>query len=79
MFREILDRLDGPVVRNLRVESDATLTINVVPFECMASGMVSEAEIRRKVLQETALEAHVVDSETSEDPAGDDSPDEGAL
>lgn len=30
MFREILDRLDGPVVRGLKIESESTLVINVV-------------------------------------------------
>jgi hypothetical protein len=80
MFREILDRLDGPIVRNLKVESEATLVINVVPLYPLLDGRVSpqtlEAELRRKALQEAALEVEVVDDETSGSPAGDASPDE---
>ena len=80
MFREILDRLDGPIVRNLKVESEEKIVINVVPLYPLLDGRVSpqtlEAELRRKALQEAALEVEVVDDETSGSPAGDASPDE---
>lgn len=75
MFREILDRLDGPIVRNLKVESEEKLTIFIVPLDALMDGMVTpqalEAELRRKALQDAALEAEVVDDETSGSPAGD--------
>lgn len=81
MFREILDRLDGPIVRNLKVESEATLTINIVPLYAMLDGKrapaLLEAELRRKALQAATLDAEVIEDETSRSPAGDASPDEG--
>jgi hypothetical protein len=81
MFREILDRLDGPIVRNLKVESEEKITINVVPYEAMLQGKrapeLPGAELRRKALQAAVLEAEIVEDETSGSPAGDASPDEG--
>ena len=81
MFREILDRLDGPIVRNLKVESEATLVINVVPLYPLLDGRVSpqtlEVERRRRALQAATLDAEVIEDETSGSPAGDASPDEG--
>ena len=81
MFREILDRLDGPIVRNLKVESEEKLTINVIPLDALLDGKVSpqafEVERRRRALQGAALEVEVVDDETLGSPGGDASPDEG--
>ena len=81
MFREILDRLDGPIVRNLKVESEATLVINVVPLYPLLDGRVSpqtlEVERRRRALQAATLDAEVIEDETSGSPAGDAAPDEG--
>ena len=81
MFREILDRLDGPIVRNLKVESEATLSINIVPLYAMLDGKrapeLLEAELRRKALQAATLDAEVIEDETSGSPAGDAAPDEG--
>ena len=81
MFREILDRLDGPIVRNLKVESEEKIVINVVPLYPLLDATVSpqtlEVERRRRALQAAALEAEIVEDETSRSPGGDASPGEG--
>ncbi len=81
-FREILDRLEGPVVKNLKVQSETEFVINVLPYDQPEPPKAStdaalDRELRRKALQASALEAHVVDFDTSGDLAADGSPDEG--
>ena len=78
-FREILDRLEGPVMKSLKVESEEKLTINIISLDALLDGKVSphEAEQRRKALQAAALEAEIVDEETEVSPVGDATPDEG--
>ncbi len=67
-------------MKSLKVQSEAELTINIVPYESMVQGLVSPeaaAEVRRKALQASALDVRVVDYEEQEEPAADGSPDEG--
>ena len=80
------DRLEGKVPQAMSVKSEATLTIEVidraVQLEMLraarqAASPLLEAELRRKALREVALEAEVVEDETSGSPARDASPDEG--
>lgn len=82
MFREILDRLDRPVVRNLKFDSEEKITISIVPLDVHLDGRVSpealEAERRRKALQGAVLEAEVVEDGMSEGPASEASSDEEA-
>ena len=77
-FEAVTDRLEGKVPQQVRGES--TLEIRVVPyrFELADAGRpMLEADLRHKALRDAALEAEIVDSETSGSPAGDASPDEG--
>jgi hypothetical protein len=73
-FREILDRLEGPVMKSLKVESEEKLTINIIDRDVQLA-MLRAAN--RKALQGAALEAEIVDEETEVSPVGDATPDEG--
>ncbi len=50
-FRETLDRLEGPVLRNLKVQSEAGLTVVVVPYEGLLQGKVSPLEAELLLLR----------------------------
>jgi hypothetical protein len=75
-FREILDRLEGPVMKSLKVESEEKLTINIIDRDVQLD-MLRAAN--RKALQGDALEVEIVDDETSESPAGDATPHEPGV
>jgi hypothetical protein len=78
-FREILDRLEGPVMKSLNVKSEGELTVNIVPLDALLDGLISpqENERRRRALQSAAIEAEIVDDEIEEGPSGDVTTDEG--
>jgi hypothetical protein len=78
-FREILDRLEGPVMKSLKVESEEKLTVCLVSLDAMLDGKISphENERRRRALQSAAIEAEIVADETEEGPSGDATSDEG--
>jgi hypothetical protein len=74
-FREILDRLEGPVMKSLKVESEEKLTINIIDRDVQLE-MLRAA--RQQALQSATLDAQIVDyDEVEASPAGDAMPDEG--
>jgi hypothetical protein len=87
-FREILDRLEGPLMKSLKVQSEEALTVNVVDLDAMRAGLVSPhraAELealddsggRRRALQEAALDSEMVEHSQLEESAANGSQDDG--
>ncbi len=86
-LKEILDRTEGPVARDVNLKQEAAITVNIVNLDDMLEGFVSpqtrlETEIeanRQRALMGGVLDAVVVDFDSMESPTADSVPDEGEL